>query len=724
MPCCHGKNALIKKPSIALAAAVLLTALAVLCPTRAFASVAHSVDDSGGTTYYYDTDLAIDAGLEGETIIMDSDWSVTGDGDSYVRDVGCITVDAGKKLTIDMNGHRIWNRSAHSKTSLDTPTFSVRKGAELTLKSSTTTEFGYSGYYNKSEDGTDAELGTCQTTTGGLVTNTANDKGGILVCDSGKLTLDNVTVAGCKAGYATEIQHLEGGSTSYFSVSHLVGGVTLGQDATLVMDNGASVEHNCATGAIGGGGVYVEDSGVTISMNGSFIHDNLAIPYSSTAARGGGIYCDADDVNITMDGGSKIYGNTADAGGGIYFYKSSFSLTSSDGEASIEGNTATYSSTGDGKVLQSGGGIHVDGASGTNKGLIENITIANNRSEYDGGGIELDQRATVVRNCTITGNTCRYEGGGICVANDNNKISGCTITGNACNVGGGEGDNYGGGGVFVGSLYDVKLAGLCTVKGNTRGAGSGDADDLFLNEGVAGVTKAYLTGTLAQGSTVGVRDGTEGDRRIAEEFNPESDDCLFIDLDGYYVTYGTDEGGDAWQRKGSREFALSVNGEARGRFANGATATANGASADAAKVFKCWSAEGTTGLYPIEDHIPADADLTNPVLSLTMPQNDVDLAAEYVTRTRESRSPSRRRVPAPPSRVRARSCGFRPTTGPRTTRRSRSRGTSGRTTEPSRPRRARPGPTRPTSPASRSRRISRPAARSRSTWGPPTRPSP
>ena len=617
---------------VALGAAVLI-AVGASCalPARAQAAdacVAHSTDSAGNRTDYKNwSDAVKDGQNNGRTIHMDADWVVTGTASSGALNEGSISVGDGKKLTIDMNGHKIDNRSSHFSRSQNTPTFSVHTNAVLTLTSSKKVEFSYAGY-----DDSSGERMTCKTTTGGLVTNTSNDMCGILVCESATLNLENVAVAGCRGDEKVNGDSDEryGGGTSYFTLDYLNGGVALDSNSVITMSRGASVEHNFSRNY--GAGLYIEGSNVKVAMDNASIHDN----YGSTSqiSKGGGIYAGGTGVNITMENESKIRGNSAYGGGGVYFNKSQFSLTSDDGKAYIENNRATLSSTAEKAAYKSGGGIHVDKASGTNKGLIKNIRILRNHSECDGGGIELDQKATVVRGCTIEGNTCKYEGGGICDTNDNNKIDSSTVTGNACNV---ESDgNYGGGGVFVGCMSDIKLTGTCTIKGNTRDTNSGNADDLFLNENTGASAKAYITGSLDEGSSVGVRTGiAKADRRIAKNFSyPESRDCLFMDLDGYYVTYGTDEGGDAWQRYGTKEFSLKVNGGTVGRCKNGATATADGTSADATKVFKRWKEEGTSGLNPFSDYIK-DADLTKPAVSFEMPQNDVDLAAEYVTRTKD-----------------------------------------------------------------------------------------
>ena len=375
-----------------------------------------------------------------------------------------------------------------------------------------------------------------------------------------------------------------------------------------------------------GGGICIGGENVKVKLEDSKICNNKA-------ERGGGIYIDAKGADIDLKNGSSIENNTATkAGGGVYCNVSFFTIKSSDGKGTISGNRAEGSSRTASKRDQSGGGVHVDQKYGDNEGTIEGLTISNNYSAYDGGGIELDQENTTLRNCKITGNTCKYEGGGVYVCNSTSTIDGCTITGNACSVD--SGGNYEGGGVFVWHSYDLKMSGKCTVKGNTRGKDSGNVDDVMLRENGGGSAKAYITGTLASGSSVGVRTGYTSDRMVAKSFKPESKDCLFIDLDGYYISYGSDHNGDAWQRHATKGFELTVKGRSLGRYQNGTTVTANGASASDTKVFKCWDAENSTGLYPFSDYI-GDSDLKNPTVSFKMPQNDVRLEAVFLTRVSE-----------------------------------------------------------------------------------------
>ncbi len=579
-----------------LAAALLVAVYVLLCPARALAAeeVAYSIDGTGNRTSYASVSDAIDAGCSDAhpTIVMAKDWEVS----------GVLTIPEGKKLTIDMYGNVI--SSLGGMTPETQPFIDVRKGAELTLKSSMVREITYKGFDLDSDQVIDVT-----TNTGGLVTEGAPAEEParcpILASESSTVNLEGVTIGG--------------------NWGHFAGGVGMNKSATLSMSKGASIEYNR------GHGVRAYEGGQRIDM------DNASISYNSlhrTGGKfGGGIMVSHENTCITMTNGSKIDHNRAFAGGGIYYSLSKFKLVSPDGTGAISSNAATKSDRLAMKTEQSGGGIHVDQRKyGANEGLIEGITISGNYSAYDGGGLELDQESTVVKNCTITGNTAYYEGGGAYVCNDDNSFEGCTVTGNACNL---AGKNYEGGGVYVWCDYDVKLAGLCLIYGNTRGQNSGNADDLFLRENVGATAKAYVTGGVSQGSHVGIRTGITGDRMVGKGIKNESKDCFFADLGGYYVSYGNDHNGDMWQRHAVRDFALRLGGRDAGRYAYGSAVTLNGASASADKVFWHWDAEpkSTTGLYPVADYITAD-NAYSPLLSFAMPQNDVDVSAVYADRVK------------------------------------------------------------------------------------------
>ncbi len=582
--------------SLVLSAALFAAAL-LAAPAPALADgdpVAHSVDASGNQTDYATVDEAVAAGCSDThpTIVMDTDWTVNN-----------LTIGDGKRLTIDMNAKTI-------KNSGNSDTITLKNNSKLTLMSSYIYMISYKGY-DPTENGAEK---TYEIYSGGLVTNQSADRhSGILVGGGAEVTLQGVTVGGCNG------TNPEGSADNG-------GGVTMEWGSTLNMKNGARIEHNKS--GRHGAGVYVRDKYATINMeNFSSICDNYA------AEHGGGVFSLETKTTINMKTEASITENVAGAGGGVYFDSTYFKITSADStpSASISKNKSFESGKTTSKRDQSGGGIHVDQKSGTNDGLIENIIISDNESSYDAGGIELDQENTTVRNCTITGNTCTYEGGGIYDCNDDNAIDGCTITGNTCNL---KESNYEGGGIFVWHSYDIKMTGLCIVKDNYRGKKKPMADDVMLRENAGATAKAYITGGVKKGSKIGVRTGVTGDRMIGKSINNETQDSFFIDIDGYYVSYGTDHDGDMWQRHASKEFEVKVNGNVVGRYTPNTQVTVNGASSDSSKVFKCWTADGTSGLDPFSEYVP-DSSLKSPTLKFKMPQNNVDLKAQYVTRTSE-----------------------------------------------------------------------------------------
>ena len=562
---------------------------AFLCPASAVAEgrVAHSVAADGTETDYATVNEAVAAGLadkddaDTKAIIMDVDWTF---------DDGCITVGENQKFTIDMHGHRITTSDNGSEYSI----FDLKKGSELTLTSSKRAYFAYRGYCGTSASQVDADA-----TAGGLIMGSKSCGGTPFeVGESATLNLDGVVV---------------GGSNVYS------GAVFLSSDAKLNMTNGAAVAHNGSSS--NGAGIYMSGDRVTVNMSASSVSDN----YSS--ARGGGILMYGKGGAVNMNNGSQVDSNGAKAGGGIYCYSSTFTIKSDDGTAYISDNLAFSSSKSEFDGLQSGGGIHVDQCKyETNKGLIEGITISDNYSAYDGGGIELDQENTTIKNCIIKGNSCRYEGGGIYVYNDKNVIDGCTIRGNTCN---GEGGNYEGGGVYVPYSYDIKMIGKCVVKANQRGSKTDVVDDVFLDENVGDTIEAYITGGVSKGSKVGVRTGTTGDRMIGKNIKNEGSNCFFADLDDYYVSYGDDHGGDMWQRHAAKEYELKLNGTKVGTFKSGEQVALNGAPSDSSVAFKRWSEDVSVGLDPFADYV---GNGKTAAVSFKMPQNDVNLVGEYINR--------------------------------------------------------------------------------------------
>ena len=328
----------------------------------------------------------------------------------------------------------------------------------------------------------------------------------------------------------------------------------------------------------------------------------------------------ANGTRTYMTNYSTISENYAQSGAGAYFEMSYWGFYSDDKTGSIRGNAVWSDSD------ENGGGIYAEECKWhTNESMISGITIADNVSTRDGGGVYLGQSWTRIIDCTITGNHANGDGGGIYVYKDNCSIESCTIENNYCDA------DRQGGGVFVRCEEDITVKGKTFIRNNTRGA-DGSADDLFLQEAVGNVSRAYIKGGVDAGSKVGVRTGIEGDRRIGIDISTYSYGTYFIDLDGYYVSHGTDEGGDLWQRSSSNvKFTLTQNGSYMGRYKFNELVKIYGKSSDASKVFWYWDTTSASGLNPLSDYIN-DSNKGDVFISFAMPQNDVSLNAIYADR--------------------------------------------------------------------------------------------
>ncbi len=575
-----------------LFALALVAAFAVLvgvfsCPTQAQASECYVQDTSGNVTYYDHFEDGKKAAYgKGKTLVMMCN----------IFNEQIIGVDGGQDLTIDMKGYQICYLGREAGGG-----FHLYPNSSLTL-TSTVREVPMGSVVYLTGTESHYSMDWANFVSGGLVTmgdDSYGFNGAAIYMEAGcHLTLDDITVSGNSA------------------LGSKGAGVYAEKNCTIDLKSKASIRNNGAEDY--GGGIYIDGDNCTVTLDDSSIHDNIG-------KLGGGIYSDGSGTKVYLLNGSEIYGNEAQGGGGVYFNKTDFVLSSPDKTGSIRNNIAYESSTTTSKGSQSGGGIHVDQKSGENEGLIENLTIKDNYSAYDGGAIELDQRWTTVRNCTITGNTSGCEGGAIYVCNNKNIIDNCTIMNNACDL---ENKGYEGGGVFVWHDYDIRLSNVCVIKGNTRGKNTTNYDDVMLRENGGATAKAYIVGNLKEGSAVGVRTGTTGDRRVAKDFSYANKSCLFADLDGYYVSFGTDAGGDAWQRHSTIEYTSTIDGAGITRHKANSTVTLAAPAAAAGKTFWHWGTDGATGLLPVDYYI-STLTMYSPTLTLKMPQNDINVTTVY-----------------------------------------------------------------------------------------------
>ena len=556
---------------IALGCVIALGALYfVLTPASALnaGNVVAFTYENGVRTYYTSTQEALNIGYSGKTIYLARDW---------VFD-DTLEITDSKTLTIDMNGKAI--RNTGSETVIN-----VNENANLTLKSSMKSTFTFDGYNNTNGDKKSLTLNTGGLVTGGFYS-ADEGTGGIYMNNKSTLTLDSVAVAGNK-GYDS-------------------GALYVKENCNIWMKNNASIEGNAGLY----GGIDVKGDDANIHM------ENSCISRNNAWGNGGAIHSSASGTRIYMEKNSTISENYAQCGGAAYFELSYWGIYSDDKTGSIKGNCILAEDEED------GGGIYSEECKWhTNESMIRGITIADNVANHDGGGLYLNQHWTRIIDCTITGNQAR-RGAGIYINNNDNSIEGCTITNNICH------SDMEGGGVFVYNQYDVTIKGKTFIMNNTRGK-SGSADDVFLQETVGNMARAYIKGGVDAGSKVGVRTGIAEDRRIGINISTYTYGTYFIDLEGYYVSHGNDEGGDLWQRHSENmKFHLTENGREIGQCKYNEAVTINGNSSDQNKVFWYWDAETASGLNPISSYIN-DSNKENPFLSFSMPQNDVSVNAIY-----------------------------------------------------------------------------------------------
>ena len=494
------RRALVKTAAAAAVGCLLAAPSTALADDREV--MAYSLDASGNKVNYYTTDDAIHAGYEGKVIYLDCDWMFT----------GTMLVADSKTITIDMNGHKITSQGKDT-------VIHMQEHSKLTLQSSNasaTKTFTYEGYDENSSDATEKTITTGGLITGGVgKTGSGECAGGIMMDADSTLTLDNVAVAG--NGYG------EGG------------GICTRGNCTVNVNNGAVIGNNYGEG----GGIRFAGEDCYLNMNnGSIVHNC-----------GNGVLGHNDALRITMENGSSISYNRGDKGGGICFEGSWYYVISNDRTGRIE-NNKTISTISGTKDSYGGGIFAADKSSSSCEGRIEGLTIFGNTSLGGGGGIAICQNNTRIIDCTITNNTAAKGdgstyGGGVYLDGKYCSLEDCTVTGNTSITAGG--------GVYV--FSNLKLAGVCTVKDNKRGADASVADDMFINKG------ANFYGLPEEGSCIYLRCSPVEKRLIGYDLNPDAwhDGVYLSDCDGYYIYKGA-RGREAWMFPicASPKFKLTV----------------------------------------------------------------------------------------------------------------------------------------------------------------------
>ena len=178
--------------------------------------------------------------------------------------------------------------------------------------------------------------------------------------------------------------------------------VSVGTGGALVMNKGARITGNTATGNWIGGGVYV--LGGTFVMHGGEVFGNTATGWATAAnsSSGGGVY--VRDGTFIMHGG-KVSGNTAtgwgSSGGGVRLNGGTFTMHGGE----VSGNTATGTNIGGGVLVGGGSTFTMQG------GEVSGNTATGGGS---GGGVRVSGTFTM-QGGEVSGNTATGDnsGGGV-----------------------------------------------------------------------------------------------------------------------------------------------------------------------------------------------------------------------------------------------------------------------------------------------------------------------
>ncbi len=295
-----------------------------------------------------------------------------------------------------------------------------------------------------------------------ILSNTTPRKGGGLYLNESAAQVVNNTVAGNSASGTGGDQAGGGGVYVRRSNGAVLRGNDIRANAALIYGGGLYVEESGVTVANntiaantldaqdswdgGGGGVYLSRSDATV-LTGNTLEANVATGQDNTS--GGAVYLQDSDAQVTAN---RIYSNTLNTsglwsifyGGGVYVDGNSAPTVSQN---EILSNTATGTGTSDG----CGGGVYLTFGAG---GQIVSNTIAYNRSDV-GGGIYLQTSAGVVQENQIVANEAQRHSGGMHVISGTNTIQrNAFLSNTAGTVGGGLGlehaqDNWVGNNVFA-----------------------------------------------------------------------------------------------------------------------------------------------------------------------------------------------------------------------------------------------------------------------------------
>ncbi len=347
---------MMKKLFTGMIAVIMIVAMLMTCipqvPLNVFAAEPIAIMNS--VNYYdYNTLVSAISSKKGETLIIDmlKDWDRK--DDSHVNER--IIVPSDCSLTLNMHGHMINRRlTKGSDYTTNGELFLLKWGANVTINGGA--ERTQHTVNVHSSTAKDKYATTEYTTLGGTLSggSSTNGAGCFHMYTFSTLTLNNVTIAGCRA-------EQRGGRDGY-------GGA-------IYLESDAGGNGNCK-----------------IRLTDSLIYGCYA--YND----GGAIYSNGPENEIKLRR-SSIENNYCGGDGGAFYYNYAATGLSGDGKSSIKGNTAA----GD------GGAIYVD----EEELSIAELNITGNHAAK-GGAIYINDEETVISSCVITDNSAN-DGGGVYV---------------------------------------------------------------------------------------------------------------------------------------------------------------------------------------------------------------------------------------------------------------------------------------------------------------------
>ncbi len=609
---------------------VLVSMVSICVPTRVVKASENSVAHTGNKALYFDSiSSAWDYALKNdEIIVLDKDWELS----SY------LTVSEGKKITLELNGHKICRNLGSAVD--DGYIFKVGKNASLNLYGTErkNTEFTYKGY---NSDGTSNSSSSSElkVTTGGLVTggNNADGAGAIYMLEKSNLNLYSVAING-------NANHSE-------SKSIYGGAIAVCGELVKITMNDAHIDHNYSY--IGGGGIGVTQKNVEINMTDSSISYNLTESLGLGQGYGGGIMLYDYDNTINMKNSTIDHNRSSGNGGGIYaaFGRLYVNMDNSHIDSNVsynENGGGVYMATGNIKGISNstisnnksyrnnsnsyGGGIYLSGdASESNRNNIIGVTIKDNESDI-GGGIYLKGNYTLIDLCEISGNKANSgkdskagKGGGIYNGANCTIVRATSVTGNTCtNVGGG---------IYAYGPYDITFEDCIKVTGNKGKNAKNDNVYLCEEQGTDGnLYYSSIRGTVNSYSEIGISYNFVNDRKAVVNISKYYPNVYQLDNTptNYYLDYNSSSK-ELWLRKGEKTYTLTINGFEVGKYTAGKSI---GLDMEAFKWVLVDDA-GSKVFKTVTHDMVKNYSQNGNIIEFTMPNENVSMTASFVTKAKD-----------------------------------------------------------------------------------------